>query len=84
MKCLHIYKVKKISLISRLIFFFTKVYIKVCIYFTTVQNNLIGFALAQLEILPSPYRRGAAVFEAVPKTTDAVRGQSVRTNKRIK
>ena len=23
----------------------------------------------------SPYRRGAAVLEAVPKTTDAVRGQ---------
>ena len=44
-------------------------------YRTAPSPEFLSFAFAQLEILPSPYGRGAAVFEAVPKTTDAVRGQ---------
>ena len=44
-------------------------------YRTAPSPEFLSFASAQLEILPSPYGRGAAVFEAAPKTTDAVRGQ---------
>ena len=33
--------------------------------------------------ISSPYGRGASVFEAVPKTTDAVRGRPVGANKKL-
>ncbi len=36
----------------------------ISIYKKAPSHEFLSFTYAQLEILPSPYRRGAAVFEA--------------------
>ena len=43
----------------------------------------ISILIKTKNTLSSPYGRGAAVFEAVPKTTDAVRGQTIGANKKL-